>query len=241
MRYKVVCKYVGTAYYGWQKQVNQISVQAVIEEKLSTIFNTPVTIQGSGRTDRGVHAFGQTFHFDAKKIKVKQLKYALNKMLPGDIEIVDIKIVPETFHARHSAKGKVYEYIVVNKYKDPFNENKVLFYPGDINLPLLKEAINSYVGEHSFQNFCSKEEDENNFIRQVYTANVRKNKDKYIFCFSGNGFMHGQIRMMVGALLAINEGKVDGSFIVRKLQEKERNIIHYKVSGSGLYLVKVNY
>ena len=123
MRLLGVVSYKGTNYAGWQKQPNALGVQEVIEKELSKFFNTEITIFGAGRTDAGVHAYGQTFHFDVDvdELDIDRLIYSLNKMLPDDIKIVDMEEVEESFHARYSAKGKIYSYTMLLESKNPFN------------------------------------------------------------------------------------------------------------------------
>lgn len=241
MRYLVVVSYNGTHYFGWQKQNDEVSVQAVIEEKLSTLFNSVITIHASGRTDAKVHALAQTFHFDAPVFGLAKLKYALNRMLPGDIIVKRIKRVDSSFHARFAVKKKEYTYLMHLKPKDPFLENQVLFYPLPFDFLLIKERANDFVGSYNFQNFTSKKEDEKNFVRTIFAFDIKKQGAKITFKITGTGFMRGQIRMMIGALLALNEKREDCDYIKRKLNEQERNIIAYKVSGSGLYLSRVEY
>lgn len=241
MRYVAIVKYLGTNYFGWQRQPFEISVQQVIEDKLSTIFNTEIVIYASGRTDARVHAYGQVFHFDAPSFPVSKLKYALNKMLPGDIEIVKLQKAKDDFHARYAAKSKTYEYLIYLGAKDPFLFNRVLFYPFALDEKKLRKDAKLFVGTHNFQNFTSKKEDEANFVRNISAVKIQKSGKMLKIVFIGEGFMRGQIRMMVGALLAQNAGKEDANFIKDNLNSKERKIISHKVIGDGLYLRKVKY
>ena len=144
MRYKVILKYNGAHYFGWQRQKNEISVQSVVEEKLSAIFNTDIMIYASGRTDALVHARGQVFHFDAKPFPSRKLKYALNKMLPADIEIISLVKTSDTFHARYDAKLKAYEYVIKLAAKDPFYYNEMLLYPLPLDVCNLKANAQFY-------------------------------------------------------------------------------------------------
>ncbi len=241
-RFKVVVKYLGTSYFGWQKQPDVVTVQGRIEEVLSRLHNETVVIYGSGRTDAGVHAKHQVFHFDARSImSLSKLKYTLNKMLPNDIEIIKINYVSFDFHARFSAKKKHYVYRIINKAKEPFNDNLYLLYPEKLNFSSFKIYIKLFEGEHNFANFTSKKEDERNFVRVIEKAYFTKKGNIFEFHFVGEGFMHGQVRMMVGALLATNEGKITKEDIENYLNLKERTIINYKSPAKGLYLEYVGY
>lgn len=241
MRYKVKVAYNGANYFGWQRQKNEISVQSVIEEKLSTIFNEEITIFASGRTDALVHATGQVFHFDANVFPSRKLKYALNRMLPQDIMILSLIKTSDDFHARYNARKKSYEYTIKLAAKDPFNYKTMLLYPEVIDVRRLKRRATAFVGIHNFQNFTSKSSDENGFKREIMSVDIKKTGDVMKIKFVGSGFMRGQIRFMVGALLAINEGREDETFIRNNLNTNERKIIAYKVSGHGLCLTKVWY
>ena len=237
-----ICSYCGTNYYGWQKQVGFISVQEKIEECLSKVYDAPIIIYGSGRTDAGVHALKQYFHYVSDKQKdLKQLAYAMNKMLPEDIKILSLEEVDDDFHARYSAKRKIYEYHILLKNKDPFLSDKAYVYPMEIDISLLKEALNKFVGEHNFQDFTSKEEDENNFVRTIYSISVNQNNELVTIRFEGSGFMRYQIRNMVGSAINIANKKEDLGFIDYHLSDKKREIISYKSPACGLYLVDVLY
>lgn len=243
MRILGICAYKGSNYYGWQKQVGFISVQSKIEEVLSQIYNTQINIQGSGRTDAGVHALKQYFHFDSDKEKdLKQLQYACNKMLPEDIQIISLEVVNDDFHARYSAKKKIYEYRLLLKNKDVFNYDLAYLYPQELDLSLLEEALKTFIGKHDFKDFTSKEEDESNFIREIYSINVIKEENTLRIIFEGNGFMRYQIRNMVGSSIAVASKKEPLSFIKNHLiEDKKREIITYKAPARGLYLVDVLY
>ena len=238
-----ICSYKGTNYYGWQKQVGFISVQSKIEEVLSQIYDMPISITGSGRTDAGVHALKQYFHFIVEKEKdLKQLAYSMNKMLPEDIHILSLEKVDDDFHARYSAKRKIYEYDILLKNKEVFNYDLAYLYPMDLDIDLLKEALKLFEGEHNYQDFTSKEEDEGNFIRTIYSIEVNQDNDLIKIIFEGNGFMRYQIRNMVGAAIAVANKKENISFIKYHLGDKKnREIIAYKAPAVGLYLVDVKY
>ena len=243
MRVLGVCSYKGTNYYGWQKQVGFVSVQSTIEEVLSKVYDSPISITGSGRTDAGVHALRQYFHFDTEKEKdLKQLAYSLNKMLPEDIKIISFEKVADDFHARYNAKRKIYEYRIILKNKDPFQDQLACIYPMEFDFDLFKKALDKFVGKHNYQDFTSKEEDEGGFTREIYKIKVDKKDNNISVVFEGNGFMRYQIRNMIGAALNVANKKEDLEFIDYHLEEdKNREIISYKAPANGLYLVDVLY
>ena len=243
MRVRGVCSYKGTNYYGWQKQVGFVSVQSTIEEVLSKVYDMQISITGSGRTDAGVHALKQYFHYDTSKEKdLKQLCYSLNKMLPDDIKILSLEVVDDDFHSRYNAKKKIYEYRIVLKNKDPFQDELAFVYPMEFDFDLFKNALYKFVGKHNYQDFTSKEEDEGGFVREIYEINVIKNDNDIKVRFVGNGFMRYQIRNMIGAAISVANKKEQLDFIDCHLKEdKKREIISYKSPANGLYLVDVVY
>ncbi|NLB48394.1 MAG: tRNA pseudouridine(38-40) synthase TruA [Erysipelotrichia bacterium] len=237
------CAYKGTNYHGWQKQVDRVSVQNTIEEALSLIYNTKITIFGSGRTDAGTHAHRQSFHFEAPKQKdLAQLTYALNKILPVDIKIHGLSTVDDSFHARFSVKRKIYEYHIVLTNKEPFFYGTAYIYPFEFDYPLFKKALQLFIGEHNFQDFTSREDDEFNFVRVIYDIKVKKKGNLVIVTFEGNGFMRYQIRNIVGTALAVASKKELLDFITAHLEHtKDRAIVSYKAPACGLYLADVKY
>ena len=238
-----VCSYKGTNYYGWQKQVGFVSVQSKIEECLSKIYDTQINIQGSGRTDAGVHALKQYFHYASDKEKdLKQLTYALNKMLPDDIKILSLTQVDDDFHARYNATKKIYEYRILLTNKDPLSYDLAYIYPMALDIELFKKALQKFEGTHNYQDFTSKEEDEANFVRTIYSIEVIKENDLIRIIFNGNGFMRYQIRNMIGAAISVASKKESLDFVEYHLKEtKIREVIAYKAPASGLYLVDVIY
>lgn len=244
MRLFAVVSYSGANYFGWQKQPNVLTIQEVIEKEISKIFNREITIYGAGRTDAGVHAIGQTFHFDVEvdHIDLDRFLYSINQMLPDDIKIVDIEEVDPSFHARFSAKSKDYVYSLFLEAKNPFLKDYNYLYPHEIDVEKLKDLLTHFVGEHNFKNFTSKEEDKDDFIRNIYSIDVqREGKCVQIF-FSGNGFMRYMIRLIVGTVIHCLEKDLDEKFIDSLLDENsERNVVSYKAPACGLLLAAVEY
>ncbi|MCD8195358.1 MAG: tRNA pseudouridine(38-40) synthase TruA [Coprobacillus sp.] len=243
MRFKVVCAYNGSKFCGWEKQLTGVSVQEEIEKALSKVFDEPISIYGSGRTDAGVHALGQVFHFDSnKKMCTRKLKTSLNSLLNEDIQIISIGRVSDTFHARYSATSKEYLYVFKQDKKDPFNHDNLYLCPYELDLEAMKTASKLFIGRHNFRNFTSKDEDEFNFVREITSIKFGVKDDINIVTFKGNGFMRYEVRYIVGTLLEVGKGRIDSSFIKERLKEDgERNIVSYKASPNGLYLKKVCY
>ena len=243
MRVLGVVSYKGTRFQGWQKQPTVTTVQGEIEKALSQVLNSEVTIFGSGRTDAGVHAIGQTFTFDmSKDLDLDKLCFSINRMIDKDIKILSFKKVDDDFHARFSAKSKTYLYKIRLGVKDPFENEYQYIYPFEFDFDLFSKALKQFEGKHCFKDFTSKEEDEDGYVREIYKIVSEKQDNDITVEFTGNGFMRYQIRNMVGAALAVASKNEDLNFIPNHLkEEKVREICQYKAPPQGLYLVKVEY
>ena len=243
MRVLGVVSYKGTRFQGWQKQPTVATVQGEIEKALSQVLNSEVTIFGSGRTDAGVHAIGQTFTFDmSKDLDLDKLCFSINRMIDKDIKILSFKKVDDDFHARFSAKSKTYLYKIRLGVKDPFENEFQYIYPFEFDFDLFSKALKQFEGKHCFKDFTSKEEDEDGYVREIYQIVSKKQDNDIAVEFTGNGFMRYQIRNMVGAALAVASKNEDLNFIPNHLKEdKIREICQYKAPPQGLYLVKVEY
>lgn len=243
MRVLGVVSYKGTRFQGWQKQPTVVTVQGEIEKALSQVLNSEVTIFGSGRTDAGVHAIGQTFTFDmSKDVDLDKLCFSINRMIDKDIKILSFKKVDDDFHARFSAKSKTYLYKIRLGVKDPFENEFQYIYSFEFDFDLFSKALKQFEGKHCFKDFTSKEEDEDGYVREIYQIVSKKQDNDITVEFTGNGFMRYQIRNMVGAALAVASKNEDLNFIPSHLkEEKIREICQYKAPPQGLYLVKVEY
>ena len=244
MRLLAKVKYKGTNYAGWQRQPNVLSIQEVIETELSKYFNTPIVIFGAGRTDAGVHAFGQRFHFDVdvKELDIDRLLYSINRMLPDDIQIDDIEEVDEDFHARYSAKSKTYNYLISFESKSPFFYETCYLYPKKFNFDIFKEALDHFVGKHNFKNFTSKEEDKDNFVRNIFAIDTFIEEELVSVTLIGDGFMRYMIRFIIGYAIDVASGKYDIESIDDLLEDNcERHIVSSKAPAQGLILVNVDY
>lgn len=245
MRILAVVSYKGTNYAGWQKQPNALSIQEVIEDKLSQIFNRPISIYGAGRTDAGVHALGQRFHFDIDEtdVDLDRLIYSLNSMLPVDIKIDDMEEVDTDFHARYNAKEKIYSYSFVLEDKDVFLNEIMYVCPYELDIDKLEDTLTHFKGKHNFKNFTSKDEDKDNFVREIYDVKLERNSEKlYNIVFRGNGFMRYMIRYLVGTAIEVARGKVTLEEVDELFDEdKERHIVSWKAPANGLLLLDVIY
>lgn len=241
-RYFVTLSYDGTAYFGFQKQRDKKTIQGVLEETLFMILNENTKIFASGRTDAGVHANGQTFHFETERtIDLGKLRYSMNCLLPKDIHINAIEPVEETFHARMSAVAKKYIYQINLGEEDPFLSRYAYHLGQAVDLEKMEKAANAWIGMHCFQNLTTKEIDDKSFVRTVYAIRFEKKGDLLRIIFIGNGFMRYMIRMMVGVLIAIGLQKESVEFAQQIISTESRQTTRYKAPANGLFLERVYY
>ncbi|MDL2292327.1 tRNA pseudouridine(38-40) synthase TruA [Acholeplasma sp. OttesenSCG-928-E16] len=240
MRYLAIVEYDGTNYSGFQSQKNANTIQDAIEKAFRLMTQTEVKIYGSGRTDKGVHAIGQTFHFDSDlNIDIETWEKALNKRLPGDIRIKKIIKKKNSFHARHSAKSKIYKYIISKRELSAFEYNHMV-YIEKFDLSLAKLACEDLVGTHDFiglsQYVLNKPT-----IKTIYSVNIKETKDKITFFFHGNAFLKYMVRSIMGTLIEIATKRKPVNQFNIIFEQKLRSLAGKTASPKGLYLVKVFY
>ena len=243
MIYKVCVAYDGSNYAGWQKQINALGVQEVIEKALRRILKSDVDIVASGRTDAKVHATGQVFHFESDSdIPCTKYKEAMNALLPKDIRIKSVQAANDDFHARFCAKRKRYEYFCTYEKENPFvyPYKEILLYPIDIKK--MQEAAKVFLGVHDFTSFSSSKIDPRKpREKNIYQIDIRQEDKDIHFIFEGNGFLRYQVRMMVGTLLAVGRDKIKTADIQKMLDARDKEACRYNASPQGLYLTKVYY
>lgn len=242
-RYKIVFSYDGTNFFGYAKQVDKRTIQGEIEAVLSKILNSNILIYASGRTDKGVHAYSQVADFIIDfKIDTNRILKSMNKLLPEDIYIKKLVKVNTNFSSRFNAISKEYEYVINYKKYDCLRRNYELFDDKISNIEKIIECSKLFIGTHNFQNFTSKESDENNFVRTIFDINIKNKRDGHlIISFIGNGFMRYEIRKIVGTLIECGKDKIGKDDILYYLNNEKRIIINYTASPNGLYLKKVRY
>lgn len=241
--FKVKMAYDGSCYHGFQRQDNAVTIQEKVEDALFQLLGEKITIDGCSRTDTGVHAKEFYFSFKSENpITLRGIVFGLNPKLPPDISILSAEEAPMDFHARFDCKGKEYEYIVHNsEIKNPFYKNTALKYWVPIDENKLDRAAKDFIGEHDFKSFCSTACDKQITVRTIYDARVIREGDLVKFYISGNGFLYNMVRIMVGTLLFINEGKIPADGISHIIKAKDRTKAGKTVAPQGLYLNKVFY
>ena len=241
MRYKMVISYDGSFFHGFQRQTKYISVQEVLEEKLSEILKLDITVHGSGRTDAGVHAKGQVIHFDSQQyVPPLNLMKILNKKVYPHIYVLSSEIVDESFHSRKSAISKEYRYYVSINTFDPLKVNYMHFFHDRIDISKIREAMTYIVGTHDFKSF-SKNKTVKTTVRTIEEFELNIKDGILEFRIKGTGFMYNMVRIIVAIMLKVSEGKLQPSDVLRIIDGKERTLAPWVAPASGLYLWKVYY
>ncbi len=242
---KVCIAYNGAAYHGFQRQGNAVTIQQTIEERLKKLLKAQVTINGCSRTDTGVHARQFWFSFKTEaKIPCEGFVLGMNALLPDDIAVLSCEEADDDFHARFSAKGKEYVYRVKNTpQRDVFTDKLAFWYHGGLDEEKMDRAAKLFIGKHDFAAFCKAEAKERlkSTVREIYDFGVRRENDEVIFTVSGSGFLHNMVRIMVGTLIYVSEGKRTEEDILRSLETGERETAGKTIDPRGLYLNRVFY
>lgn len=240
---KVIMAFRGTKYHGYQRQDNALTVQEVTEAAVSKILNTPTTIHGCSRTDTGVHAEMFCFTFKTENmIPLRNFVRGINGYLPDDISVLSCEEVPEDFHARFSCKGKTYLYKIHNsESKNPFSKDLALHYRRPMNIELMREAANKFVGTHDFGSFCADCSKKIDTIRTIYEFQIEMKGNDVRILVKGDGFLYNMVRILVGTLLDINEGRINIDDIDSIMKARDRKLAGRTAPPHGLYLHEVYY
>lgn len=258
--YKLTISYEGTRYSGWQRQDERRAcgkkktIQGILEETLSKIFCERISLVGSGRTDAGVHALAQVAHFrSGKAMEPERLALAVNGLLPFDIALSGVELVPADFNARFCAVSKVYRYLIVeSSLKDPFLRNFAFFWRSNLNIALMRSEARVLVGRHNFKSFQASERVEKKSVTEVFGIRVRrlKNLSDWPFLSSGDfiaidieagGFLRNMVRNIAGTLFDLGRGKLKKGDMLRILQSRDRTQAGLCAPARGLYLLRVKY
>ena len=236
-------RYNGAAYHGWQMQPNGDTVQSRLADAFRSIGGADENIIGCSRTDAGVHA--NMFCCNVRTactVPTEKIPDALNAHLPHDISVYACREVPYEFHARYDCKGKEYIYIIYNgKYRNPFYENRAMFYPYELDAELLNSAAKDFIGIHDFSSFCSSGTEVQDKTREIFDCSVEHKDDIIKFTVSGNGFLYNMVRIIVGTLIEIQQGKIEKDKIPFIIDSKNRENAGATAPACGLYLNKVIY
>lgn len=234
--------YDGTNYCGWQIQPNGVTIEQVLNEKLSELLGEPITVIGASRTDSGVHALGNIAVFDTNsRIPGQKMAMALNQRLPKDIVVQSSCEVPLDYHPRKRNTHKTYEYRILNRRIPlPAERFNSLFYYMPLDLEAMQRAAACLVGEHDFVSFCSLRNQAEDTVRTIYSLDVTRDERDMIFIrITGNGFLYNMIRIIVGTLLRVGTGYYSWEQVPKILEARNRMEAGPKAPPQGLTLVQI--
>lgn len=262
MRLKLTVAYDGSDFVGWQRQnlpgANNRSVQGELEKSLRHILGQPVSVQGAGRTDSGVHALGQVASCAVDTgMPVERLAYALNNSLPGDVRIIAVEAVDEDFHARFAKSTKEYRYyMVLGRQAGAFDQRYAWFCPYRLDAAVMQRAAQVFIGEHNFRSFCGKSAVVTTYVRTLYHSEfglclpedapehlrtLAGDGVLYQYRVQGSGFVYRMVRLLVGALTAVGRGRLDEAALCRALEHPLEQPPAPAAPARGLYLHHIEY
>jgi tRNA pseudouridine38-40 synthase len=250
-RYFIEVSYKGTRYSGFQLQQNAVTIQSEIEKALLTSFRRPFQLTGASRTDTGVHALQNFFHFDAEenlfflndsnqKKNIERYLYSLNSILSDDIVIKRIFQVEEQLNCRFDAVSREYKYYIYQK-KNPFYKDTAYFYPYKIDFEKLQQAAEIIFNTSNFESFSKKNTQVNNFICSIKKCEWIKENDFIIFNVIANRFLRGMVKGLVGTMLKVSSGKISLNEFVEIIKNKNCSLVSFSVPPHGLFLVEIKY
>ena len=242
-RIHIIVEYDGTLYAGWQRQSNAMTVQERLETAIEGLTGERVCVSGASRTDAGVHALGQSAHFDtASRIPGDKFSYALNTMLPPDIRVRASEEVAPDFHARFSGHGKRYRYLICNApHAGALNRftHAHVYYPLDASL--MNREAEDLIGTHDFAAFAASGSCVKDTVRRIYDASVTRRGEELELNVSGNGFLYNMVRIIAGTLIEVGSGKRAPGAFLRALKSGSRLDLGITAPANGLTLMEVFY
>jgi tRNA pseudouridine38-40 synthase len=242
--FKLTIEYDGTRYHGWQRQPNGTTIQQEIETAVETMTRTPIRLIGSGRTDAGVHALGQVANFScATRMGPEEMMAGLNSILPADIVIRACCRVPDTFHARYDAKGKIYRYHIANHPIRPaVNRSYRWWIRKPLDVERMQHAASLILGEHDFRSFEGAGSPRSHTIRRVTLSRLKAETTGDIrFTIEADGFLRYMVRNIVGSLVSVGLNKISTAGFHDILTAKDRTLAAATAPPQGLFLVQVHY
>lgn len=240
---KLTVAYDGTAYHGFQRQTNALGIQQVLEDRLAKIFGHEFRIHMAGRTDAGVHAYGQVVNFKTTgTIPVERIAIASRSLLPYDIVITDAQEVPDDFDAQFSAVSKIYVYKIYQQtIPNPFWRNLVWTIPHTLDVAAMQQAAQIIVGTHDFSSFRASGGPPGSPVRTIMSAECQLNNNILELSFWGNGFLYHMVRNLTGSLVFVGLGKYSIDRFQSILDARDRKKAGITAPAQGLYLQEVRY
>jgi len=240
-RFKLVCQYDGSSFHGWQLQKDKRTVQGELEKAISKLNKgKSIHVVGSGRTDAGVHAFGQVAHFDINtKLGINTLRKAINGNLNEDCYVNSVEVVNDEFHARFSAMQREYIYSC-RQTRNLLDRNRI-WYTGKLNILKLNDAARILIGKHDFLSFSKKNPQIKNTICNIYQSEWKKTDEIVNYRISGNRFLHHMVRYLVGSMVAISQGNYSIEQLNKELYNPSSDSKQFKAPAYGLLLNHISY
>ncbi|HUH66037.1 MAG TPA: tRNA pseudouridine(38-40) synthase TruA [Syntrophales bacterium] len=241
---KIVLEYDGTRYHGWQRQVNKVTVQEILEKAISDITQEDVRVIGSGRTDAGVHAIGQVANFKTNSdIDVRGLHRGINSLLPWDIVVNELKEADASFHARYDAKSKIYVYqISCGPVRPALGRNYAWFMHEPLDIGMMEEAARTLLGTFDFSSFCGSNCGIKNHVRTVMAVDIIKDERNIVkFSIEADGFLKHMVRNVIGTLADISKGRIPVARLADIVAAKDRRKAGQTAPAHGLFLKEVKY
>lgn len=242
--YKMVLQYEGTRYDGWQRQGNSAdTIQGKLEAVLERLAGEPVEVHGSGRTDAGVHAMGQTAHFFLSEAREPETVRAyLNRYLPEDINVLSLETAPERFHSRLNAVRKVYGYqIETGPKRDVFVRRMQYGLGQELDVEAMRTAARILTGTHDFKSFCGNKNMKKSTVRSLTSVTIRQEGSMVVLAYVGNGFLQHMVRIMTGTLIEVGLGRREPEAVREILAARERQAAGFTAPPEGLTLSGVLY
>ena len=242
-RIKLTLSYDGTAYAGWQRQINAVSIQQKIEEALFSLTGESIAVTGASRTDAGVHALAQVAHFDStSNIPPDKYCYALNTRLPKDIRVTASEEVDASFHARFGARGKTYLYQIHNSpHASAIFRNQRAHVIPPLDIDRMRAAARDVIGEHDFCAFAASGSEAKSTVRDIRTVSIEKDGELIQITVYGRSFLYNMVRILAGTLIYIGMGKLPVDAIQTALRSGNRLDLGITAPAYGLTLVSVSY
>lgn len=241
---KLTIEYDGKEFNGWQKQPNKLNIQGTIEKAIEQITGEEIELNASGRTDAGVHSFGQVANFKTNsEIPIEKIPIAINTKLKRSIRIIKAEEVDERFHSRLACKRKTYRYIINNNINaSAIYRNLETHIPQKLDIKKMKKAIKFFEGEHDFKAFKASGTSSKSSVRTIYKAEIYEQNDNRLWIeLTGNGFLYNMVRIIVGTLVEVGLGKIEPNEISKIILDGKRENAGKTMPPNGLYLLKVEY
>jgi len=243
MRIAIGVEYDGSPYCGWQSQADGLTVQDTLQRALSQIAGEPISIIAAGRTDTGVHALEQVVHFDTQVERpLTAWVRGVNALLPDSIAVRWAHPVPDEFHARFSAHGRSYRYLLINRAtRSAIHAGKVGWFHAPLDVAAMQAAAQCLVGEHDFSAFRAAQCQAKSPIKNLFRLDIRRQGEMLIFDLNADAFLHHMVRNIIGCLVYVGKGKYSADWLTEVLGSRERSLAAPTFAPDGLYLRRIKY